>query len=89
MGHPVYVPYNGLYRSVFLKNCVISSVCLSIYRWGFSYIFMSIFQVNKVTFHPIEANYLLSGSQDGTMKLFDTRTHEAATVFVTKAYSVR
>jgi len=45
--------------------------------------------VNKVTFHPIEANYLLSGSQDGTMKLFDTRTHEAATVFVTKAYSVR
>ena len=55
----------------------------------FSYIFMPSFQVNKVTFHPIEANYLLSGSQDGTMKLFDTRTHEAATVFVTKAYSVR
>ena len=45
--------------------------------------------VNKVTFHPIEANFLLSGSQDGTMKLFDTRTHEAATVFDSNAYSVR
>ena len=45
--------------------------------------------VNKVTFHPLEANYLLSGSQDGTMKLFDTRAHEAVTVFVSNALSVR
>lgn len=45
--------------------------------------------VNKVAFHPLEANYLLSGSQDGTMKLFDVRTHEVSSVFVTNAYSVR
>ena len=45
--------------------------------------------VNKVTFHPMESNFLLSGSQDGTMKLFDTRTHEAATVFYSNSFSVR
>ena len=30
--------------------------------------------VNKVTFHPTEANYLLSGSQDGSLTLFDCRS---------------
>lgn len=33
--------------------------------------------VNKVTFHCIEPNLLMSGSQDGTMKCFDLRLKEA------------
>lgn len=45
--------------------------------------------VNRVTFHPVETNYLLSGSQDGTMKLFDLRLHECAMSFTSGVLSVR
>lgn len=33
--------------------------------------------VNKVTFHSVESNLLMSGSQDGTIKCFDLRLKEA------------
>lgn len=45
--------------------------------------------VNKVNFHPKEANLLLSGSQDGTMKLFDLRTDEGQLTFPSNTESVR
>lgn len=45
--------------------------------------------VNKVCFHPHEAHLLLSGSQDGTMKLFDLRKREAANTFMGLSESVR
>lgn len=37
--------------------------------------------VNKVSFHPTEAMWLISGSQDGTMKCFDLRLKEATRTF--------
>jgi WD40 repeat protein len=37
--------------------------------------------VNKLSFHPKEPNILLSGSQDSTMKIFDTRAKKAVQTF--------
>jgi WD40 repeat protein len=31
--------------------------------------------INKINFHPNEPNLLISGSQDGTIKLIDIRTN--------------
>ncbi|OTF82070.1 WD repeat-containing protein 24-like protein [Euroglyphus maynei] len=45
--------------------------------------------VNKVCFHSSDPNLLLSGSQDGCMKLFDLRKKEAVTTFVSNSESVR
>jgi WD40 repeat protein len=45
--------------------------------------------VNKVCFHPSEAHLLLSGSQDGRMKLFDLRRREATSTFISNSESVR
>jgi len=45
--------------------------------------------VNKVSFHPSEANLLLTGSQDGTMKLFDLRKREVINTFESHSESVR
>ncbi|CAG0917946.1 unnamed protein product [Notodromas monacha] len=45
--------------------------------------------VNKVCFHNSEANLLLSGSQDGTMKLFDIRQLSVALTFFSNTESVR
>ena len=45
--------------------------------------------VNRVTFHPHIVNYLLSGSQDGLIKLFDIRTNEAVSIFQSNSQSVR
>lgn len=38
--------------------------------------------VNKVSFHTTEPMWLISGSQDGTMKCFDLRTKEAVKTFL-------
>ncbi|GAB6027610.1 hypothetical protein CHUAL_001851 [Chamberlinius hualienensis] len=45
--------------------------------------------VNKVCFHPTESYLLISGSQDGTMKLFDLRRKEVTSTFNSNAESVR
>ncbi|XP_078610021.1 GATOR2 complex protein WDR24-like [Branchiostoma floridae x Branchiostoma japonicum] len=45
--------------------------------------------VNKVCFHPTELHVLLSGSQDGTVKLFDLRKKESASTFHGRSESVR
>ncbi|XP_015908110.1 GATOR2 complex protein WDR24 isoform X2 [Parasteatoda tepidariorum] len=45
--------------------------------------------VNKVCFHTTEAQLLLSGSQDGTMKLFDLRKKEVSSTFYSLSESVR
>ena len=45
--------------------------------------------VNKVNFHPVEAGLLISGSQDGTMKLFDMRMEEPSKTFHSNTESVR
>ncbi|GIY55612.1 hypothetical protein CDAR_409361 [Caerostris darwini] len=45
--------------------------------------------VNKVCFHTTEPHFLLSGSQDGTMKLFDLRKKEATSTFYSLTESVR
>ncbi|CAH1396374.1 unnamed protein product [Nezara viridula] len=45
--------------------------------------------VNKVCFNPVEANWLISGSQDGTMKTFDLRTKEVIKTFFSNTESVR
>lgn len=37
--------------------------------------------VNKVSFHMTEPMWLISGSQDGTMKCFDLRIKEAIKTF--------
>lgn len=37
--------------------------------------------VNKVSFNPVESSWLISGSQDGTMRTFDLRTKTATNVF--------
>lgn len=37
--------------------------------------------VNKVSFHTVEPSWLISGSQDGTMKTFDLRIKEATRTF--------
>ncbi|KAE8744591.1 hypothetical protein FOCC_FOCC008720 [Frankliniella occidentalis] len=45
--------------------------------------------VNKVSFHPTEAHWLISGSQDGTMKCFDIRMREATRTFMSNTESIR
>ncbi|XP_046677727.1 GATOR complex protein WDR24 isoform X2 [Homalodisca vitripennis] len=45
--------------------------------------------VNKVSFHPAEPHWLISGSQDGTMKIFDLRVKEATRTFLSNTESVR
>ncbi|CAH0389675.1 unnamed protein product [Bemisia tabaci] len=45
--------------------------------------------VNKVNFHAIEPSWLISGSQDGTMKCFDLRVKEAIRTFYSNTESVR
>ncbi|XP_058806827.1 GATOR complex protein WDR24 [Phymastichus coffea] len=45
--------------------------------------------VNKVSFHMTEPMWLISGSQDGTMKCFDLRTKEATRTFYSNTESVR
>ncbi|XP_013392028.1 GATOR complex protein WDR24 [Lingula anatina] len=45
--------------------------------------------VNRVCFHSTEANLLLSGSQDGFMKLFDLRKKEVNCTFSGQSESVR
>ncbi|KAJ4434158.1 hypothetical protein ANN_16478 [Periplaneta americana] len=45
--------------------------------------------VNKVSFHTTEPTWLISGSQDGTMKCFDLRTKEATRTFYSNTESVR
>ncbi|XP_023244800.1 GATOR complex protein WDR24-like [Centruroides sculpturatus] len=45
--------------------------------------------VNKVCFHPTEPYILISGSQDGTMKLFDLRKKDVASTFYSQSESVR
>ncbi|KAK7072621.1 WD repeat-containing protein 24 [Halocaridina rubra] len=45
--------------------------------------------VHKVSFHPVEAHLLISGSQDGFMKLFDLRRKEAVSTFTSNTESVR
>uniref|UniRef100_T1J8H5 GATOR2 complex protein WDR24 n=1 Tax=Strigamia maritima TaxID=126957 RepID=T1J8H5_STRMM len=45
--------------------------------------------VHKVNFHPVESNLLLSGSQDGTMKLFDLRKRAVVSTFYSNSESVR
>ena len=45
--------------------------------------------VNKVNFHPVERNVLVSGSQDGTMRLFDIRMEDAVAKMQSGKESVR
>ncbi|XP_008206371.1 GATOR complex protein WDR24 isoform X2 [Nasonia vitripennis] len=45
--------------------------------------------VNKVSFHMSEPMWLISGSQDGTMKCFDLRIKEATRTFYSNTESVR
>lgn len=45
--------------------------------------------VHKINFHPCEAHLLISGSQDGFMKLFDLRKKEATATFTSNSESVR
>ncbi|XP_075228783.1 WD repeat domain 24 isoform X2 [Lycorma delicatula] len=45
--------------------------------------------VNKVSFHTVESSWLISGSQDGTMKTFDLRIKEATRTFDSNTESVR
>uniref|UniRef100_A0A0A9YPZ5 GATOR2 complex protein WDR24 n=1 Tax=Lygus hesperus TaxID=30085 RepID=A0A0A9YPZ5_LYGHE len=45
--------------------------------------------VNKVSFNPVEPTWLISGSQDGTMRTFDLRTKTATNVFHSNTESVR
>ncbi|XP_034247660.1 GATOR complex protein WDR24 [Thrips palmi] len=45
--------------------------------------------VNKVSFHPTEAHWLISGSQDGTMKCFDIRMRDATKTFMSNTESIR
>lgn len=43
----------------------------------------------QVHFHPSDTNMLVSGSQDGIMKLFDIRSLETVAQFVSNNESVR
>eukprot|EP00095_Tigriopus_kingsejongensis_P009251 maker-scaffold922_size80897-snap-gene-0.17 protein:Tk09251 transcript:maker-scaffold922_size80897-snap-gene-0.17-mRNA-1 annotation:"hypothetical protein D910_02335" len=45
--------------------------------------------VNQVCFHPSEAHWLLSASQDGTIRLFDMRSRECTQVFCHGSESIR
>lgn len=45
--------------------------------------------VTKVCFHSAEPGRLLSGSQDGTMKMFDLRKRECVSTFASKSDGVR
>lgn len=45
--------------------------------------------VNRVRFHQMEGNSILSGSQDGSMKILDIRTHNLATTFSVGSTSIR
>ncbi|XP_023292808.2 GATOR complex protein WDR24 [Lucilia cuprina] len=44
---------------------------------------------HAVTFHNTEVNTLISGSQDGTIKCFDTRSDKACNTFYSNSESVR
>lgn len=44
---------------------------------------------HSVTFHTTDANLLLSGSQDGTIKCFDIRTEKAVNTYYSNSESVR
>lgn len=44
---------------------------------------------HTVTFHSTEVNLLISGSQDGTIKCFDTRCDKAVNTFYSNSESVR
>lgn len=44
---------------------------------------------HTVTFHSTEANLLISGSQDGTIKCFDLRVDKAIHTFFSNSESVR
>lgn len=44
---------------------------------------------HTVTFHSTEANLLISGSQDGTIKCFDLRVDKAIYTFFSNSESVR
>ncbi|KAA0192912.1 hypothetical protein HAZT_HAZT002733 [Hyalella azteca] len=45
--------------------------------------------VNRVNFHPTDQHLILSGSQDGQMKLFDYRRQESVGTFSSNSESVR
>ncbi|XP_040581283.1 GATOR2 complex protein WDR24 [Lepeophtheirus salmonis] len=45
--------------------------------------------VNKVTFHPSEPSWLLSGSHEGIVKLFDIRSLESISQFFSNTEGVR
>ena len=45
--------------------------------------------VNKVSFHPTDPNVLISGSQDGTMRLFDIRAEDPLARMTVSKESVR
>lgn len=45
--------------------------------------------VNRVRFHQQEGNYILSGSQDGSMKIFDIRMKRIASTFSIGSTSIR
>lgn len=45
--------------------------------------------VNKICFHPTDANILLSGSQDGTINFFDIRKKMVAAKFFGRSDSIR
>lgn len=44
---------------------------------------------HTVTFHSTEANLLISGSQDGTIKCFDTRCEKSVNTYFSNSESVR
>lgn len=45
--------------------------------------------VNRIQFHPVEKDILLSGSQDGTVKFFDLRKQNVASTFHGKSDIIR
>ncbi|XP_014254709.1 GATOR complex protein WDR24 isoform X2 [Cimex lectularius] len=45
--------------------------------------------VNKVSFNPAEPSWLISGSQDGTIRTFDLRTKSSTNIFFSNTESVR
>ena len=67
----------GLTRSVLIFY-------IQLYRFGINGL-----TARQVNFHPTEAGLLISGSQDGTMKLFDLRLPEQSATFHSNTESVR
>ncbi|XP_071158267.1 GATOR2 complex protein WDR24-like isoform X1 [Mytilus galloprovincialis] len=45
--------------------------------------------VNRVCFHQVEGNYILSGSHDGSLKIFDIRLKRVASTFSVGSTSIR